>query len=161
MPIAVALEFDMEVIEMTTLKAIQARAEYFGIKTKPWFKGEKFRLYAVTDRKDMKVYLDLDGSTKDCILGAAFKVFCATPQHPNWIKSQVNQYREEFAPLWHAFVIAAYGAGDDLSGYGEDIREMVAKSRAFLDAFESDEPDAEIDEDRNDAEAPASDDSDA
>ncbi|WP_036292139.1 hypothetical protein [Methylosinus sp. PW1] len=130
---------------MTTIKSIQARAEYFGFPTKAWFKGDKMRLYCDAERRDMKVYLELEGDSKDEITGGAYRVFCSTEQHPNWIRSQVKEYRERFMPVFYAYIIEQY-RNVDLSGYGEDLRDLVDTSMAFLHDFESREPASEADE---------------
>src|SRR5690606_3120171 len=76
---------------MTTAQNIIDRAAKLGISAKIWEKGDKLRIYAQTGRRDMSVYLELDG-TRDEIHGAALKVFCNTQQHPNWVKAQVAKY---------------------------------------------------------------------
>ena len=124
---------------MTTSTAIIALAAELGIKASLWQKGDKTRIYAKTGRKDMSVYLECDG-TPDDIYGAAFKVFCSTEQHPNWIKAQVAQFREGYMPLFHAYVVSHYAeTGPQPNGYGPDINAMIDESRAFVAKHNADE----------------------
>lgn len=115
--------------KMTTANQIVERAKDFGIEASVWEKGGKLRIYAKTDRRDMAVYLELDGATSD-VNGAAYKVFCNAHQHPNWIKKQVAEYRKEFLPLFHAFVVETY-RDSDLSSFGPDITKMIQDARDF------------------------------
>ena len=92
---------------MTTAQNIIDRAANLGIPAKPGENGDKLRIYVQTGRRDMSIFLELDGS-RDEIDGAAFKVFCNTKKHPNWIKSQVKEYRERFVGLFHAYVVEMY-----------------------------------------------------
>ena len=120
---------------MADSQAIINQALSIGIKTHLWQRGNKMRIYAKTGRKDMKVYLELDG-TSDCITGGALKVFCETEQHPNWIKAQVKDYRERFIGLFHAYVVIVYaGVGPAPNGYGPDITGMINEARAFIAAY--------------------------
>ena len=125
---------------MTTGQDIIAAAAVFGIKATLWEKAGKCRIYAKTDRRDISVYLELDGSVAD-IEGAALKVFCNADQHPNWISAQVKEYREIYKPLFHAYVVAQYGAADGDSAHvayfgnepvmgGPSMQEMIFESRA-------------------------------
>jgi len=130
---------------MTTAQQIIDRAAGLGITSKVWQKGEKLRIYASTGRRDMSVYLEIDG-TPDDIFGAAFKVFCNTDQHPNWIKSQVAQFRADYIGLFHAYVVEMYrDTGPQPNGYGIDINEMIDEARAFVAAREAEHA-AESDE---------------
>jgi hypothetical protein len=92
---------------------------------------ERIVIYAQTDRRDMQVFLELDG-TPDAVEGAAFKVFCSTQQHPNWIKKQVDEYRSAYRDLLTAYVVEAYSDVDPVEGcgYGPDIRAMIIEERA-------------------------------
>lgn len=119
---------------MTSLAEIQKMARRLGVKSKPWIKGGKVRLYALTPRNDLQVYLECDGDESD-ITGAAFKVYCSTAQHANWIKSQTQQARARYIALWHAYVACHYqGVGPEPNGYGADINAMIDESRAWVEA---------------------------
>ena len=121
---------------MTTIaEKIVARAETVGITASIWSKGDKFRIYAKTHRRDVKVFLECDDP--ECS-GAALKVFCNANQHPNWIKSQVAQLREVFMPLFHAYVVERYADTPPApNGYGVDINEMIDEARAFFEGVEA------------------------
>lgn len=122
---------------MTTAQDIIDRAAKIGISAKIWEKGDKLRIYAQTNRRDMSVYLELDG-TRDEIDGAAMKVFCNTQQHPNWVKSQVADYRQRYIGLFHAYVFEMYkDTGPQPNGYGVDINKMIDEARAFVAACEA------------------------
>lgn len=62
---------------MVKVQAIIDQAADIGIKAQLWQRDTKMRIYVTTGRKDMKVYLELDGTPED-VSGAAFKVFCET-----------------------------------------------------------------------------------
>ncbi len=122
---------------MTTTQQIIDRAAALGIQSKLWQKGDKLRIYAINPRKDLSIYLECDGSADD-VTGAAFKVFCNTAQHPNWVKSQVAQARENHIALWHAYVVEVHReVGPQPNGYGIDINAMIDESRAFVAAHEA------------------------
>lgn len=122
---------------MTTTQAIVDRAAALGIRAKLWQKGDRLRIYAQTDRRDMSVYLELDG-IPERVDGAAMKVFCNTEQHPNWIKSQVAQFKDAYIALFHAYVVEMYrDTGPQPNGYGVDINDMIDESRAFVAAHEA------------------------
>lgn len=119
---------------MTTCEKIIETARSLGIEAKVWEKAGRLRIYAKTDRKDMAVYLECDG-TSDAVDGAAFRVFCNTQQHPNWIRAQVAEYKERFVGLFHAYVVCRYAdTGAAPNGYGPDINEMIDEARAFVTA---------------------------
>lgn len=123
---------------MTTTQKIIARAAQIGITAREWQKGDKLRIYATTPRRDMSVYLEIDG-TPDELTGASLKVFCNTDQHPNWIRSQVAEYRERFMGLFYAYVVEVYAnVGPQPNGYGPSINEMIDKARAFFAAKTAD-----------------------
>ena len=127
---------------MTTATKIIDRAASLGIKSRLWEKGDKTRIYANTSRKDMSVYLECDGPADD-ILGAAFKVFCNTEQHPNWIRSQVAQFKADYIGLFHAYVVERYSdTGPQPNGYGPDINAMIDEARTFVAAHEQATADA-------------------
>lgn len=117
---------------MTTAAAIITLAAQIGIKASVWQKGDKLRIYAKTQRKDISAYLECDG-TPDEIEGAAFKVFCNTPQHANWVAAQVRENRERYIGLFHAYVFEMYAeTGPQPNGYGPDINAMIDESRIFI-----------------------------
>ena len=123
---------------MTTAQQIIDRAAQAGIKVNLWEKAGKCRLYA-RSRKDMNIYLECDG-TGEFIEGAAYKVFCNTEQHPNWIRSQVKQQKEMYMGLFHAYVVETYkDLGEAPNGFGPDINEMVDESRAFFENLEAEQ----------------------
>ena len=135
---------------MTTTAAIVARATALGVRTSTWksVATGRLRIYAETNRRDLNAFLELDGVPED-VEGAAFKVFCDTPQHSNWVKSQVNTARKEHIGLWHAFVLEHY-AGQDLADYGPDIADAIQAARAFESdrerRLEQEERDLDFDE---------------
>lgn len=114
---------------MTTAQQIIDLAARRGITARLWEGGDQLRLYARTGRKDMTVYLDLDGTAED-VQGATLKVYCATKQSSAWIRSQTAMYRRAYMGLMHAYVVAHYGADGSLDGYGPSIRAMVEEARA-------------------------------
>lgn len=117
---------------MTTAAEIITRAKELGIESKLWEKSGRTRIYAQTGRKDMSVYLECDGPSAD-ISGAALKVFCNAEQHPNWIKSQVADFRARFIGLFHAYVFEHYAqTGPQPNGFGIDINAMIDDARAFV-----------------------------
>lgn len=118
-----------------TAQAIIDQANAVGISAHLWERNGFMRVYAKTGRKDMKVYLELDG-TPDCVGGGVLKVFCETVQHPNWIKAQIKDYRGRFIGLFHAYVVATYvDTGPAPNGYGPDINGMIDEARAFVEAY--------------------------
>lgn len=122
-----------------TAQAIVDQAIAIGISAHLWERNGFVRVYAATGRKDMKVYLELEG-TPNRVLGAVLKVFCETEQHPNWIKAQIKDYRERFIGLFHAYVVATYvDTGPAPNGYGPDINEMIDEARAFVAAYNDEE----------------------
>jgi hypothetical protein len=128
---------------MTNAQNIIDRAAKLGISANIWEKTDKLRIYAQTGRRDISVYLEVDG-TRDEIYGAALKVFCNTPQHPNWVKSQIAKYRQNYVGLFHAYVFEQYkdkDTGRRPNGYGVDINEMIDEARAFVAAREADQAD--------------------
>ena len=130
---------------MTTAQAIIARAATFGIKTTLWEGAGRTRIYAQTDRRDMSVYLECDGTPAD-IEGAAFKVICKTEQHPNWVQSQVAHHRKKLMPLFWAYVLERYAhVGPQPNAFGPDINAMIDDARAFEAAQEALMEEAEAD----------------
>lgn len=114
---------------MCSVNSILEKANKYGIQAKVWQKAEKLRIYAKSPRKDINIYLELDGSVDD-VMGASYKVFVNTDQHPNWIKSQKQMYQEEFKPLFYAYIVEYYREAN-LNSYGLDIQAMVAEARQF------------------------------
>ena len=117
---------------MATAQKIIERAATLGVHAKLWEKAGRTRIYAHTGRKDLSVYLECDGDSAE-IEGAAFKVYCSTPQHPAWIKSQIDRAKKNFIALFWAYVVETYPESD-LNGLGVDIRDMIAEARAFVAA---------------------------
>jgi len=139
---------------MTTAQDIIDAAAVFGIKAKLWEKAGKCRVYAQTDRRDMSVYLELEGHST-AVEGAAMKVFCNTDQHPTWIKSQVKEYREAYVNLFNACVVSLYGSHDGdavhVAHFGEgpilggpDIQQMIQDARAAYAAALGDSANREV-----------------
>jgi hypothetical protein len=122
---------------MTKLQAIIDRAATFGIQARLWKSDTRLRIYAQTDRRDMSVYLECEpGFSGDDTLGAAFKVFCNTEQHPRWVQQQVAAYREKYMPLFWAYVLEHYRhVGPQPNDYGPDINAMIDEARAFEAAY--------------------------
>jgi hypothetical protein len=118
-----------------TIDEIMDRAATVGVETKKWIKGDKMRIYAQTGRKDMSVYLELEGDDEEHIEGAAFKVYCTTDQHPNWIKTQIKKYREKYIGLFYAYVCEDFRdtpEGECPKGYGDDSKKCLEDARAFF-----------------------------
>lgn len=125
----------------TTAAEIVSLAGRAGIRAQAWSKGERARIYAETGRRDLSVYLELDGSLDD-VTGAALKVFCSTPQHPNWIKAQIAQAKVRFAPLFLAYAAAHYADTPAApNGYGPDINGMIDEAREWLASLDAEDDD--------------------
>lgn len=115
---------------MTTAQDIIDRAKTIGIEANTWTSSTRgLRIYAKTSRRDMKVYLDCDGSVDD-IEGAKLQVFCNTPQHPNWVKSQINDFKKMYIGLFYSYVVEKYKETPmSPNGYGPDINQMIIEAQ--------------------------------
>lgn len=115
---------------MTNLvERIIARAERDGFDVKYWNRGDKFRIYADSGRRDAKVFLELDDADAS---GASLKVFiddCG--QAGAWYASQKAKLNEVFKPLFLAYAIEKY-SDSDVSNYGPDIQVMVSEAHEYF-----------------------------
>lgn len=119
---------------MSMIESIIERANLVGITAKKWSKHDKLRIYAQTDRKDMSVFLELEGEEGD-IDGGSFKVFCRTEQHPNWIKAQVAHFKKEYIGLWYSYVVEMHKEvpeGEKVPCYGDGTKKELEDARDFL-----------------------------
>jgi hypothetical protein len=112
----------MNIIDRTV--ALLKLADFSG---KKWSVPGKNRIYISCGRRDIQMFLDFgdDETGED---GAAFKVFCSTDQHPNWVKSQVAKYRSEYSEVFNVYMIAVYFNKEDCEGEEDD--EDIANARA-------------------------------
>lgn len=118
---------------MTQVQKIQEELAANGFTSKVWSKAGHWRVYLEAGRKDATVYLDLDSDGEGNVTGASLKVFVdAGRQSPAWARTQNQIVRERFTRAFNCYVRAMYSAdqAEDGSGYGPDIRAMIAEAYA-------------------------------
>lgn len=116
------------------IDAIIEIAKKDDIEAKFWTNGHLNRVYAKTQRRDAKVFLDLEIEGQH-ILGAALKIQMRDcGQSSNWYVSQKQILRENYAGLFHAYVIATHD--EDISSCGHSFREMIEDAVSYFEELD-------------------------
>jgi hypothetical protein len=107
-----------------TVSDIQAAATALNVTTRLWQKGGLTRLYVDAGRKDATVYLALDIDGDSVVGGRICVVVDQGNQRLSWV---------------HAYITSLYDPSDAIegSGYGSDIRDMIASSYAAIEAHKA------------------------